>query len=53
MTFRPAGDDALSSYTRDELLPEVGKRMEKQTGYRSYFYGNFSRDRKEWHGGTD
>lgn len=44
----PAGDPKLAAFTRDELLPEMTRRIEKQTGYRSYFYGNFSRDRKEW-----
>jgi dipeptidyl-peptidase 4 len=44
----PAGDPGLIAFTRDELLPEVGRRMQKQTGYRSYFYGNFSPDRAEW-----
>jgi hypothetical protein len=38
----------LIAFTRDELLPEMTKRMQKQTGYLSYFYGNFSRDRSEW-----
>ncbi len=44
----PAGDPGLITFTRDELLPEVNRRMEQQTGYKSYFYGNFTRDRKEW-----
>jgi hypothetical protein len=44
----PAGDPRVAAFTRDELLPEVSRRMEKQTGYRSMFYGNFSRDKKEW-----
>ncbi len=44
----PAGDPRLVAFTSDELLPEVTRRMEKQTGYRSYFYGNFSRDKSQW-----
>jgi dipeptidyl-peptidase 4 len=44
----PAGDGKVIAFTRDELLPEVTRRMEKQTGYKSTFYGNFSRDKKEW-----
>jgi dipeptidyl-peptidase-4 len=44
----PAGDKKLIDFTRDELLPEVTKRMQKRTGYLSAFYGNFSRDRSEW-----
>src|SRR5262249_10287199 len=45
----PAGDANLVAYVRDTLLPEVGQRLEKATGYKSYFYGNFSRpDRDKW-----
>jgi dipeptidyl aminopeptidase/acylaminoacyl peptidase len=44
----PAGNDKLIAFTRDDLLPEVGKRMEKQTDYRSTYYGNFSADHKQW-----
>jgi len=40
--------DRLVSYVRDTMLPEVGKRLEKKTGFLSFFYGNFSRDRKKW-----
>src|SRR5262249_14373077 len=44
----PAGDAGVIDFTRDDLLPTVSRRMEKQTGYRSTFYGNFSPDRREW-----
>src|SRR5579884_1507827 len=44
----PAGDHRIIEEVRDHLLPEVGRRMLKQTGYKSFFYGNFSRDRKQW-----
>jgi dipeptidyl aminopeptidase/acylaminoacyl peptidase len=44
----PAGDSSLIGHVRDELLPDVSRRMEKSTGYRSYFYGNFSPDRSRW-----
>jgi hypothetical protein len=44
----PAGDGRLIAYTRDTLLPQVSRTMEKKTGYRSYFYGNFSADRSRW-----
>ncbi len=33
---------------RDAMLPEVGKRMEKATGYKSFYYGNYSDDRAMW-----
>lgn len=40
--------ERLVSFVRDTLLPDVGKRLEKKTGFNSFFYGNFSRDRKRW-----
>ncbi len=43
-----AGDAKLVAFVRDQLLPDVGKRLEKQTGYLSFFYGNFSPDRSLW-----
>ncbi|HEY7326747.1 MAG TPA: DPP IV N-terminal domain-containing protein [Gemmataceae bacterium] len=44
----PAGDGKLIEHVRDELLPDVSRRLEKRTGYHSFFYGNFSRDRTLW-----
>jgi dipeptidyl aminopeptidase/acylaminoacyl peptidase len=44
----PAGDATVIRYVRDTLLPDVGKRLKKATGYESYFYGNFSPDRSRW-----
>jgi dipeptidyl aminopeptidase/acylaminoacyl peptidase len=44
----PAGDERLAKFVRDELLPDVGKRLEKGTGFKSFFYGNFSADRTRW-----
>ncbi|HEY7156854.1 MAG TPA: M14 family metallopeptidase, partial [Gemmataceae bacterium] len=44
----PAGDAKLIAFVRDEMLPEVGRRLEKRSGYKSFFYGNFSRDRTRW-----
>ena len=35
-------------FSRDELLPDVTKRLAKATGYDSFFYGNFSPDRSRW-----
>ncbi len=43
-----AGNADLVAYLRDQLLPDAGRRLRKHTGYLSYFYGNFSRDRSEW-----
>ncbi|HTU91771.1 MAG TPA: DPP IV N-terminal domain-containing protein, partial [Gemmataceae bacterium] len=44
----PAGDGKLIALVRDEMLPEVSRRLEKRSGYHSFFYGNFSRDRSRW-----
>jgi dipeptidyl aminopeptidase/acylaminoacyl peptidase len=44
----PAGDERIIRQVRDELLPDVTRRMEKAAGYRSFFYGNFSPDRSRW-----
>jgi len=44
----PGGDARVIDLVRNELLPDAGKRLEKATGFKSYFYGNFSPDRKQW-----
>jgi dipeptidyl aminopeptidase/acylaminoacyl peptidase len=44
----PAGDARLIATVRDELLPDVGRRLEKHSGFKSFFYGNFSWDRSRW-----
>jgi dipeptidyl aminopeptidase/acylaminoacyl peptidase len=44
----PAGDPKVIELVRDQLLPEVGRRLEKRSGYKSFFYGNFVQDRTAW-----
>jgi dipeptidyl aminopeptidase/acylaminoacyl peptidase len=44
----PAGDARVIALVRDEMLPDVTRRLEKATGYHSFFYGNFSADRSLW-----
>ncbi len=44
----PAGDASVIASVRDEMLPDVGRRLEKRSGYHSFFYGNFSPDRTGW-----
>jgi dipeptidyl aminopeptidase/acylaminoacyl peptidase len=44
----PAGDARLIEFTRDELLPDAGRRMKAASGYESFFYGVFSKDRRRW-----
>ena len=35
-------------FVRDEMLPAVDQRLEQRTGYRSFFYGNFDRQKTAW-----
>jgi dipeptidyl-peptidase 4 len=44
----PAGDRRLIAYSREKLFPEVGAALEKATGYKSYFYGNFESNHSRW-----
>jgi hypothetical protein len=44
----PAGDAKLITHVRDEMLPDVSRRLRKSTGFHSFFYGNFSADRSRW-----
>jgi hypothetical protein len=44
----PAGNRKVIELVRDKLLPDVSRRLEQHTGYKSFFYGNFSRDRTRW-----
>jgi dipeptidyl aminopeptidase/acylaminoacyl peptidase len=44
----PAGDGQLIAAVRDEMLPDVSRRLEKRSGYKSFYYGNFSKDRTQW-----
>jgi dipeptidyl-peptidase 4 len=43
-----AADPDLIATVRDKWLPEITAAMEKETGYKSFFYGNFNRDRTAW-----
>jgi dipeptidyl aminopeptidase/acylaminoacyl peptidase len=44
----PAGDPDLVATVRDEILPALSRRLEERSGYKSFYYGNFSRDRTRW-----
>jgi dipeptidyl aminopeptidase/acylaminoacyl peptidase len=44
----PTGDNKVISYVQDILLPDMTRRLENKTGYKSYFYGIISRDQKRW-----
>jgi hypothetical protein len=44
----PAADPEMIAAVRDRWLPTIGNAIEKDAGYRSFFYGNFSNDRTAW-----
>lgn len=44
----PAAHPAPLEFVRDLMLPEVTRRLEQRTGYRTFFYGNFDRARTMW-----
>ena len=44
----PAGSQRVLEYARDFLMPGAGKILERRTGYKSFFYGNFDKDHTLW-----
>lgn len=44
----PAGDATILKVVRDRMLPAIGEKLFKRSGYRSFYYGNFDRERKQW-----
>jgi hypothetical protein len=44
----PASDPKLIDFVRDGLLPDLGKRLQKRSGYRANYYGNFADGNKLW-----
>jgi len=44
----PAADSELRDWTRDVMLNDVSARVEADTGYKTFFYGNFSRSNTQW-----
>ncbi len=44
----PAGDRRILEYVRDEMLPRIGRAVESETGYQTFFYGNFADDHTKW-----
>jgi dipeptidyl-peptidase 4 len=42
-----AADSRLVSFSRDVMLPEMSRRLAREN-LNTFFYGNFSRDRKAW-----
>jgi dipeptidyl-peptidase-4 len=43
-----AADPDLVATVRDRWLPDITAAMEKETGYKSFFYGNFNPQRTAW-----
>jgi len=44
----PAGNPDLIKYVRWPFFYQVSQRLEKRTGYKSFFYGNFNNDQTKW-----
>ena len=44
----PGANPPLIATVRDKWLPEIGAAMEKATGYKSFYYGDFSADHTAW-----
>ncbi len=46
--LNPSGHAPSIALVRDEILPAVTSRLRDRTGYDTFFYGNFDRDRATW-----
>ena len=46
--LNPSGHPEPIEFVRNQLLPEVTKRIKHNTGYDMWFYGNFNRDHTIW-----
>ena len=44
----PAGDRGILEFMRQSFFPEVGSAFAKQTGLKSFYYGNFNREHTQW-----
>lgn len=44
----PATDGPLLEFAQEQMLGDLTKRLEKRGGWKSFFYGNFSRDHDFW-----
>jgi dipeptidyl aminopeptidase/acylaminoacyl peptidase len=44
----PAAHPELIAYTAETLLPDAGRRVKAATGFDTFWYGNFDRERTEW-----
>ncbi|MCH6550702.1 MAG: M14 family metallopeptidase [Planctomycetes bacterium] len=46
--LNPSGHPAPIRFVRDEMLPEITRRLRERTGYETFFYGNFDEERTSW-----
>ena len=44
----PATPGQITAYVRDTFLPAASERMEQQSGYKSFYYGNFDEAHQQW-----
>jgi hypothetical protein len=46
--LNPSGPAGPIGLARDVMLPDITRRLRERTGYETFFYGNFNRDRTVW-----
>jgi hypothetical protein len=46
--LNPSGYGPSIRFVRDRMLPEISRRLETRTGYRTFFYGNFDKAMTTW-----
>ncbi len=44
----PAANPEMIRAVRDVVLPDAGRRLEKATGHKAFFYGNFAKSHTVW-----
>jgi hypothetical protein len=44
----PAGDRRIITFSRESMFPKLSEVVEKKSGYKSYFYGNFESNHTRW-----
>ncbi len=44
----PSADARLIAFSNNTLLPDTTKRLKAATGFESFFYGNFNKDKTQW-----
>lgn len=44
----PCCDAAVIKLANDKMMPELTERLDKKGGWKSFYYGNFNRDKTVW-----